>query len=50
MLTIHGAYRTLTLVISFAPGFSTDIDQQVHAVKFGVNYKFGFPGAVTARY
>jgi outer membrane immunogenic protein len=23
----------------------TDIDQQIHAVKLGVNYKFGFPGA-----
>ena len=36
--------------VSFAPGTSTDIDQQIHAVKFGINYKFGFPGAVTARY
>ena len=36
--------------VSFAPGTSTDIDQQVHAVKFGVNYKFGFPGLVNARY
>ncbi len=39
-----------TKAVSFAPGTSTDIDQQIHAVKFGVNYKFGFPGAVTARY
>ena len=29
---------------SFAPGTSTDIDQQIHAVKFGVNYKFGYGG------
>jgi outer membrane immunogenic protein len=36
--------------VSFAPGTSTNIDQQVHMVKFGVNYKFGIPGAVTARY
>ena len=27
--------------VSFSPGTSTSIDQQVHAVKFGVNYKFG---------
>jgi outer membrane immunogenic protein len=39
-----------TRSVSFAPGFSTDIDQQVHAVKFGVNYKFGSPGALIARY
>jgi outer membrane immunogenic protein len=39
-----------TRSVSFAPGFSTDIDQQVHAVKFGVNYKFGSPGAIIARY
>ena len=31
--------------VSFAPGRSTDVDQQIHAVKFGINYKFGFPGA-----
>ena len=36
--------------VAFAPGTSTDIDQQVHAVKLGVNYKFGFPGLVNARY
>ena len=36
--------------VSFAPGFSTDIDQQIHAVKLGVNYKFGWPGAIIARY
>lgn len=36
--------------VSFAPLTATTIDQQIHAVKFGVNYKFGFPGAVTARY
>lgn len=36
--------------VSFAPGFATDIDQQVHAVKFGVNYKFGPTGPITARY
>jgi outer membrane immunogenic protein len=34
---------------SFAPGFSTDIDQQIHAVKFGINYKFG-GGPIMARY
>jgi len=39
-----------TRSVSFAPGFSTDIDQQIHAVKFGVNYKFGSPGAIIARY
>jgi outer membrane immunogenic protein len=39
-----------TRAVSFAPGFSTDIDQQIHAVKFGVNYKFGSPGAIIARY
>jgi len=36
--------------VSFAPGTSTDIDQKIHAVKFGVNYKFGVPGLVNARY
>jgi outer membrane immunogenic protein len=36
--------------VSFAPGFQTDIDQQIHAVKFGINYKFGFGGPVVARY
>ena len=36
--------------VSFSPGTSTSIDQQVHAVKFGINYKFGYPGAVVARY
>jgi len=35
--------------VSFAPGRSTDIDQQIHAVKFGVNYKFG-GGPLLARY
>jgi outer membrane immunogenic protein len=34
---------------SFAPGFSTDIDQNIHAVKFGINYKFG-GGPILARY
>jgi len=38
-----------TKAVSFAPGTSTDIDQQVHAVKFGVNYKFG-GGGLLARY
>jgi len=37
-----------TKAVSFAPGTSTDIDQQVHAVKFGINYKFG--GPAMARY
>lgn len=35
--------------VSFAPGFATDIDQQIHALKFGVNYKFG-GGPIMARY
>ena len=35
--------------VSFAPGFSTNIDQQVHQVKFGVNYKFG-ANPIMARY
>ena len=39
-----------TRSVSFAPGTSTDIDQQVHAIKLGVNYKFGIPGALVARY
>jgi len=39
-----------TKSVSFAPGIATDIDQQIHAVKFGINYKFGLPGAVMARY
>jgi outer membrane immunogenic protein len=30
-----------TRTYSFAPGTTTDIDQQIHAVKLGVNYKFG---------
>jgi len=34
---------------SFAPGFSTDIDQKVQEVKVGVNYKFG-GGPIIARY
>jgi outer membrane immunogenic protein len=36
--------------VSFAPGISTNIDQQIHAVKLGINYKFGFPGATAAHY
>jgi outer membrane immunogenic protein len=36
--------------VSFSPGTTTSIDQQVHAIKFGINYKFGFPGSVVARY
>ena len=38
-----------TRSVSFAPGFSTDIDQTVQTVKFGVNYKFG-GGPLVARY
>ena len=38
-----------TQAVSFAPGFSTDIDQQIHAVKFGINYKFG-GNPIMARY
>ncbi len=36
--------------VSFAPGTSTTIDQQIHAVKLGVNYKFGFPGMTGGHY
>lgn len=36
--------------VSFAPGWATDIDQKIHTVKFGINYKFGVPGALLARY
>jgi outer membrane immunogenic protein len=36
--------------VSFAPGTFTNIDQQVHAVKFGINYKFWSPGPIVARY
>jgi outer membrane immunogenic protein len=36
--------------VSFAPGTFTDIEQKVHAVKFGINYKFGYPSAIVARY
>jgi outer membrane immunogenic protein len=37
--------------VSFAPFTTTEIDQQVHAIKFGVNYKFfGGGGPVVARY
>jgi outer membrane immunogenic protein len=39
-----------TKAYSFAPGTSTDIDQQIHAVKFGINYKFGGGGPIVARY
>ena len=35
--------------VSFAPFTTTAIDQQIHAVKFGVNYKFG-AGPIMARY
>ena len=35
--------------VSFAPFTSTEIDQQIHAVKFGINYKFG-GGPLVARY
>jgi len=38
-----------TRAVSFAPGTSTNIDEQVHAVKFGINYKFG-GGPLLARY
>jgi outer membrane immunogenic protein len=38
-----------TRAVSFAPGTTTDIDQQIHAVKFGINYKFG-GGPIMARY
>ena len=35
--------------VSFAPFTSTEIDQQIHAIKFGINYKFG-GGPLLARY
>ena len=35
--------------VSFAPFTSTAIDQQIHAVKLGVNYKFG-GGPIMGRY
>jgi outer membrane immunogenic protein len=35
--------------VSFAPFTTTEIDQQIHAVKFGINYKFG-GGPLMARY
>src|SRR5262249_53859944 len=34
---------------SFTPTTTTDIEQQIHAVKFGINYKFG-GGPIVARY
>ena len=36
--------------VSFSPTTTTSIDQQIHVVKLGINYKFGFPGMATARY
>jgi outer membrane immunogenic protein len=41
-----------TRAVSFAPGTSTNIGEQVHEVKFGVNYKFGAGplGPLLARY
>lgn len=36
--------------VSFTPATSTTVDQQIHAVKLGINYKFGFPGLATTRY
>ena len=38
-----------TKSVSFAPGTATDIEQQIHALKLGVNYKFG-GGPIMARY
>jgi opacity protein-like surface antigen len=35
--------------VAFAPGRTTDIEQQIHAVKLGVNYKFG-GSPLVARY
>ena len=35
--------------VSFAPFRTTEIDQQIHAVKLGINYKFG-GGPIMARY
>lgn len=34
----------------FALPASTDIDTQVHAVKFGLNYRFPWAGAISTRY
>jgi len=40
-----------TDVLSFNPGpVLIDIDQHLHAVKFGVNYRFDWGGPVVARY
>ena len=50
--SVFGEYNYMdfgTKNVSFAPGTSTDIDQQIHALKFGVNYKFG-GGPIMARY
>ena len=35
--------------VSFTPATAVSIDQQIHAVKLGINYKFGFPGMTTGR-
>jgi outer membrane immunogenic protein len=35
--------------VTYAPAVSFDVDQQVHAVKLGLNYRFG-GGPVAARY
>jgi hypothetical protein len=36
--------------VSFAPAPRPTSISRFHAVKLGVNYKFGFPGLVNARY
>ena len=36
--------------VSFAPATSTTVDQHIHAVKLGINYKFGLPGMAGPRY
>jgi outer membrane immunogenic protein len=35
--------------VAYAPGIGFDVDQQVHAVKLGLNYRFG-GGPIAARY
>ena len=35
--------------VPFTPFSATEIDQQIHAIKFGINYKFG-GGPIMARY
>lgn len=36
--------------VTFSPIDVFDVDQQIHTVKLGVNYRFGYGGPVVARY